>query len=274
MESIAEHVLEPELLAPAPRRLRLPGRTRLLLSVAALLLGLCAFGSGRALWEGVKLLGLDIAGYTVYGKIVAIQTEPPIGPAAPKGVLLRQTAIRYEVFVPGPRGGSRSAWIVLGAPQTPPGIENEMPSPPAARFTVGQPFPLREASFFGTPVCQPWGPNPGSRIASLLLAGSLVLTVSLLLLRRLIRWAGSHRFLLRQGTATIGTITHTRSETEDMMRYFLRYGYASGGAGEGRNREEQVSADQWRKFGVGQPVTVLYDPDNPGHAGLYALIKN
>ena len=56
-----------------------------------------------------------------------------------------------------------------------------------------------------------------------------------------------------------------------MARYYLRYGYAAGSA-LGQDREEQVSADHWREFQVGQPVTVLYDPNNPGHAGLYALI--
>ena len=102
------------------------------------------------------------------------------------------------------------------------------------------------------------------------LSGGLVLAVSLLLLRRLLRWTGSRLHLLRCGAATIGTITHKRSESEDMVRYFLRYGYGGGPEG---GREEQVSADQWREFQVGQPVTVLYDPDNPAQAGLYALIS-
>ena len=71
--------------------------------------------------------------------------------------------------------------------------------------------------------------------------------------------------------ATVGTITHKRTEADDIVRYYLRYGYAPS-AGEGREREEQVSVEQWKEFEVGQPVTVLYDPDLPEQAGLYALI--
>lgn len=268
MEAIAEHTLEPELLAPTPRRLRLPWRTSLLLLVAALLLGLFALGSGRALWEGAKMLWLDCAGQTVPGKIVAIRTSP----LTAKGQLPAQTDICYEAIVPGLHGPQRRlGWVALGAPPPIPGLESEAAKPqPAVRFRLGQSFPLRYASFLGTTVCQPWGPSPGSRIAALLLAGGLVLLVSLRLLRRLSRWAGSRLHLLRQGTATVGTITHKRSETEDMARYYLCYGYAA--AALGRDHEEQVSADHWREFHVGQPVTVLYDPDDPSHAGLYALI--
>ena len=273
MEAITEHVLEPELLLPVPRRLSLPGRTWLLLSVAALLLGLCVLGSGCALWEGLKLSWLDLAGQTVSGRITAVQAEPSPPQSASTHVSLpRQTAIRYEASIPSPHGvQARRGWIVLGTPDAP-GIENERAKPSPVRFHIGQPFPLRCAFFFGLTVCQPWGPNPGSRIASLLLSGSLVMAVSLRLLRRLSRWAGSRRFLLQRGTATVGTITYTRSETEDMMRYFLRYGYA-GGAAFGEDREEQVSADHWHRFEVGQPVTILYDPHNPSHAGLYVLMK-
>ncbi len=273
MEAIVEHTLEPELLLPPPRCLRLPRSTSLLLSVAALLLGLFVVGSGRALWEGAKMLWLDGAGQTVSGRIVAVRIAHfQKGQLLQKGQLPAQTAVCYEVDVPGPQGIShRRGWIALGAPAPAVGLESEAVKPkPAPRFFLGQPFPLRCASFFGVLVCQPWGPSPGSRIAALLLAGGLVLAVSLRLLRRLGRWAGSRRHLLRHGTATVGTITHKRSEMEDMARYYLRYGYAAGNAAQGR--EEQVSADHWREFQVGQPVTVLYDPDDPGHAELYALI--
>ncbi len=269
MEAIAEHKLEPELLGQTPRRLRLPWRTSLLLLVAALLLGLFVLGSGRALWEGAKMLWLECAGQTISGKIAAIRTGPP----AATGQLPPQTAICYAVDVPGPHSSrQRRGWVTLGASAPVPGLESEAAKPqPAPRFRLGQPFPLRCASFFGMTVCQPWGPSPGSRIAALLLAGGLVSLVSLRLLRRLERWAGSRLYLLRKGTATVGTITHKRSETEDMARYYLRYGYAAGSA-VGQDREEQVSADHWREFQVGQPVTVLYDPNNPNQAGLYALI--
>ncbi len=272
MEAIAEHALEPELTAATPRRLHLPGRTRLLLAVAGLLLGLFVVGSGRALWEGAKLSWLAAAGHSVPGKIVAIRTEPPAAKEEiVKGEPPRQTAIRWAAAIPTASGTQlRTGWISLADPAPLPDPERVPRRAPAVPvFHLGQPVPLRVASLLGVTVCQPWAAGPGSRILTLFLAGSLVLAVSLLLLRRLLRWAGSRGHLLRTGTAVIGTITHKRTETEDMARYFLRYGYP-GGADSGR--EEQVSADQWREFHVGQPVTVLFDPKDPAHAGLYALI--
>ena len=112
LEAIVEHRLEPELLAPTPRRLRLPWRTSLLLSVAALLLSLFVLGSGRALWEGAKMLWLDGAGQTISGKIVAIRTAHSM-----KGQLPVQTALCYEVDVPSPQGvRQQRGWVALGAP--------------------------------------------------------------------------------------------------------------------------------------------------------------
>ena len=238
--------------------------------MAGLLLGMFALGSGRALWEAAKLSGLDLFGQTVAGRIVAVKTAPRV-----KGQALRQASFRYEAAIPTPHGTQTlRGWVVLGAPDLPAGIDNTPAAlPPAPQFRLGQSFPLRCASFFGVTVRQPWGPHPGSRILALWLAGGLVLSVSLLLLRRLGRWAGSRLHLLRFGTATVGTITHTRTETEDMARYFLRFGYA-GGAAQVHDREEQVSADQWRAFQIGQPVTVLFDPEHPEQAGLYALIAS
>lgn len=266
MEAVIEHMLEPDLAGPVPRRLHLPLRARLLLTVAGLLLGLFVVGSARALWEGVKLSWLAEAGRPLSGKIVEIRTEL----SAPKGQQPQQTAIRYSAVIPGSRGtNTQTGWIVLSEPPQPLSAEHR-PAPASPIFRLGQPFPLRIAFFGNAALCQPWGPNPGSRIWTLFLSGGLVLAVSLLLLRRLLRWTGTRLHLLRHGTATIGTITHKRSESEDMVRYFLRYGY--GGSPEA-GREEQVSADQWREFQVGQPVTVLFDPNAPEKAGLYALIS-
>jgi len=267
MEAVIEHVLEPEIAGPVPRRLHLPIRARLLLAVASLLLSLFVIGSGRALWEGVKLSWLARAGHTVSGTVAEIRTVP----SGPKDPALRQTALRYTASVPGPNGPvQKTGWIALGEPPAVPNPENQPAGTPAVPvFHLGQPVLLRVVVFGGAVICQPWGTGAGSRILTLFLTGGLVMAVSLFLLRRLLHWAGSRLHLLRFGTATVGTITHTRSEAEDMVRYFLRYGYPGGPES---GREEQVSADQWRTFHVGQPVTVLYDPKHPTRAGLYALI--
>lgn len=271
METLSEHRVEPEIAMPAPRRTRLPLRVTLLLTVAILLLGMFVAGSSRALWEAVKLSWLAAAGQSAAGHIIQIQTEP----SEVKGEAPRQVAIRYACDLPSPQGVlHREGWIGLG--ERPPlsnGPLSQKPVPAPAAFQLNQAFPIRYVSWFGGIVSQPWLPGAGGRILTLFFSGGLVLLVSLLLGRRLLRWMRERLHLLRQGTATVGTITHKRTEAEDMVRYFLRYGYASG-QGEGREHEEQVSMDQWKLFQVGQPVTVLYDPDQPERVGLYALITH
>ncbi len=270
METLSEHRVEPEIAMPAPRRTRLPLRVTLLLAVAILLLGIFVAGSGRALWEAVKLSWLAGAGRTIAAHIIKIQTEP----SEVKGQPPHQIGIRYACDLPGSQGAvHREGWIGLG--EKPP-LGGPTPGKPASEpppFELNQTLPIRSVSWFGQVVSQPWLPGAGGRILTLFFSGGLVLLVSLLLTRRLLRWMGERLHLLRQGTATVGTITHKRTEAEDMVRYFLRYGYSSG-SGDGREHEEQVSMDQWKLFQVGQPVTVLYDPDEPKRVGLYALITH
>ena len=93
-------------------------------------------------------------------------------------------------------------------------------------------------------------------------------------MRTLARWRRLRVRLLQHGTAATGTIIHKQVEVGDVPRYFLRYGYATVSAAEKLEHEEQVSPEQWKRFEIGQPVTVLYDPDQPVRAGLYALMKN
>jgi hypothetical protein len=274
-EAVTEHTLEPETAGPPPRRARLPIRATLLLAVALLLLGAFVAGSGRALWEAARLGWLARAGRTTQGRVIAIQTEPGAGKGSPP----RQAAIRYAADLPVGGGAvRRTGWIGLGGgPALSDGREGPSPARPGAGgppvYRLGQPLPVRYAPWFGGVASHPWRPDPSGRVVTLLLSGGLVLLVSLLLGRRLLRWARECLHLLRHGAATVGTVTHKRTEAEDSVRYFLRYGYAPA-PDSPREREEQVSADQWRLFQVGQPVTVLYDPDRPERAALYALLRH
>ena len=262
MEAVIEHAVEPKVSAPPPRPIALPPRLVGLLVVAGLLLGLFVLGSGRALWEAGKLLWIGAAGHTIQGYVVSIETEP----APEKGRLPQPVAVRYAADVPGADGTlqHRLGWIALERPK--PGGPDR-----SAAYRLGEGVPVRYARWFGGVASHPWQPSPAGRITSLLLSGGLVGLVSLLLARRLIHWTRERLHLLRQGMATVGTITHKRTEADDMLRYFLRYGYAPA-PGEGLEREERVSMEQWKEFEVGQPVTVLYDPDRPEQAGLYALL--
>ncbi len=278
METVLEHTVEPKVAPPPPRRIALPPKLAFLLTVAGLLLGLFVLGSGRALWEVGKLLWIGAAGRTVQGHIVEVRTEP----SAVRGKPPIPVAVRFVVNIPGVEGTlqRQSGWVGLERPkgsalEIPRADQNAHPPPSPTRlppgYALGRSFPVRYAPWFGGVASYPWRPSPAGRVTSLLLSGGLVLLVSLLLARRLVHWTRERLRLLRGGVATVGTITHKRTEADDVVRYYLRYGYAPA-PGEGREREEQVSVEQWKEFEIGQPVTVLYDPNTPEQAGLYALI--
>jgi len=268
METLSEHVIEPALAAPPPRKTPLSLRLTSLLVLATLLLGLFALGGVRAVWEAGKLGWLAGAGRTVSGTVTRIETLPNPDKAAPPV----PTGLWYTVTLPGPQGPfQRAGWISLaGEPVLPGGPARALPTPVPA-VHLGQTLPVRYAPWFGSVLSQPWAAGPGNRIATLLFIGVLVLLVTARLARRILLWLRGHLHLLRQGQATVGTITDKRTEVEDAARYFLTYGYSAGG--EGREREEQVGAEQWKLFQVGQPVTVLYDPASPSHAGLSVLME-
>ncbi len=267
METVSAHSIEPALAAPPPRRHSLPPRLALLLTLAVLMIGLFALGGVRAVWEAGKLGWLAGAGRTVPGTVTKIETQPGPDKDAPPVPL----GLWYTVTLSGPHGPlQRVGWISLaGGPALPGGPVRALPSPVPA-VHLGQSLPVRSAPWFGGVLSQPWSAAPGNRIATLLFIGVLVLLVTARLGRRLLLWLRGHLHLLRHGLATVGTITDKRTEVEDAARYFLTYGYSAGG--EGQEREEQVGAEQWRLFEVGQSVTVLYDPVCPAEAGLYTLM--
>lgn len=267
METLSEHIIEPALAAPPPRRRSLPPRLVLLMTLAILMMSLFALGGVRAVWEAGKLGWLAGAGRTVPGTVTQIVTQPAPEKAAPPVPL----GLWYTVPLTGPHGPlQRRGWISLaGEPTLPGGPARALPAPVPA-VHIGQTLPVRYAPWFGGVLSQPWAAAPGSRIATLLFIGVLVLLVTASLGRRLLHWLRGYLHLLQHGQATVGTITDKRTEAEDAARYFLTYGYSA--AGEGLEREEQVGAEQWKLFQVGQPVTVLFDPAQPAHAGLYVLM--
>jgi len=135
---------------------------------------------------------------------------------------------------------------------------------------IGDALPVRCAAWLGRPLSSPWTPEASGRIAFLMLSGGLIIGISVFLLRRLLGWRRHRLHLLRAGIATVGTIIDKEARAEDTPRYFVRYGYAAGSVP--IEREEQLSMEQWKEFEIGQPVTVLYDPEKTEDAGLYALL--
>lgn len=270
METVTEHPIEREVAAPPPRAARLPPGLNLLILAAALMFALFLGGGGYALLEAAKLGWVSATGRPVTAHVAQITTEP----APLKGQPARQTALRY-VFTSPFDQSPKFQWLRLDRPddaQT--GMMPMTPSrakpaaPPPAH--IGDPIPLRGAVWLGRPVFYPWTPQAGGRTAFLLLSGGLIVGISVFLLRRLLGWRRHRLHLLRAGIATVGTIIDKDARAEDTPRYYVRFGYAVGD--EPREREEQMSMEQWKQFEIGQPVTVLYDPADGQDASLYALL--
>lgn len=277
METVIEHVIEPKVAGPPPRRIRLPLSTNLLLLAAVLLFALFIYGGSRAFLEAWKIAWLAMTGRTVAARVQNVLTEPsPL-----KNQPARQAGLRYTYTLPfGPDRTPQTGIARLEAPEAGdpqrqpenlPGARQDSAAPPAVpTFHVGDTLPLRCAVWLGQPLVYPWQSPPTGKVIFLMLCGGLVIGISALLLRRILHWRQHRLRLLQQGIATTGTIVHKDARAEDAPRYFIRYGYAAGT--ELHEREEQVSIEQWKSLEVGQPVTVLYDPERREDASLYVLV--
>lgn len=270
METVTEHLIEREVAAPPPRAVRLPLGLNFLILAAGLMFALFVGGGGYALLEAAKLGWISVAGRSVNARIVQIATEP----APAKDQPARQTALRY-VFTSPFDQSPQSRWLRLDrAADAQPGMpmpqsRGKPAAPPAA--VIGDVIPVRGAVWLGRPLFFPWTPQATGRIAFLMLSGGLIIGISGFLLRRLIEWRRHRLHLLRTGIATVGTIIDKEARAEDTPRYYVRYGYAAGS--QPREREEQMSMEQWKEFEIGQPVTVLYDPEQTDDAALYTLVR-
>lgn len=268
METVADHEIEPEIAAPPPRTAGLHPSVNLLMLAACLLFALFLYGGGRALWEAVKLGWVAVAGRTVTAHVQDVRTEP----ASVKGQPPRQTALQYA-FTSPTDGSVQSRWMRLGGGDEASAGPMRSPSgaTPVPVVHVGDALPVRCAAWPGGGLSYPWTKEAPGRIVFLTLSGGAIIVISVLLWRKLGYWRRQRLRLLRHGIATAGTILHKEARAEDAPRYFIRYGYASGDGP--HEREEQVSQEQWKTLEVGQPVTVLYDPDHAEEAGLYTLVR-
>lgn len=280
METVADHALEPAVSSPPPRRLGLPLGTLALTALALLLFALFFAGGARAGWEAIKLGWIGVSGTPVPARITAVDTLPPtvLGQAA------IQTSLHYTYSYaprPGPAQETGALRLSNAAPSdTAPGGVPAATSASAPRpadapvFHVGDALMLRRAQWLGQTLLVPWPARPGGGIVFLAFCGALIMTVSISLISRLWSWAVRRAFLLAHGVATVGTITHKHSQSEEAARCFVSYGYGDAQMPpHAFEHEEQVTPDQWKQLEIGQPVTVLYDPACPATAGLYALLR-
>ena len=277
METLIPHPIEPAVSLPPPRRLFLPPGMLALTAVAVLLFALFFAGGVGALLEAAKLGWVAVSGRSIAARVTAIDTLPGVSKDQPAA----QTRL-YYAYSGGasPQAPVRKGTLRLSNPAAPESTPLAAVGSAPARglaapaFRVGDTLALRQARWFGQTLLLPWPTNPGGKIAFLAFCGGLIVTVSLGLIRRLLGWTARRVRLLGHGVATVGTITHKHSQAEDAAHYFVRYGYGDAQTLPAPyEHEEQVTADQWKRLEVGQPVTVLYDPARPAVAGLYTLLR-
>lgn len=279
METLSEYVLEPEAARPPPRPVRhRPGAIGLML-IAGLVFAVFAYGGLRALGEAGRLAWIAAMGHSVTARVASIDYAPsPFKGSSPVPVSLRYQ-YRLPQDLPGTVRVGRALLDATGAanPAAFPGRRGAVGTTRAEHAPrVGDALPLRWLAWRGRTVVMPWPVHPWGQIVFLALCGGLIVGISALLLWRLGRRLQERGHLLRRGQAAVGTILHKRTEAHDVPRYFVTYGYARQGPGavsEMREHEEQVTLEQWRRWEIGQPVTVLYDPAHADEAGLYALLR-
>lgn len=277
METLTPHAFEPAVSGPPPRRAFLPPGLLALVTLALLLFVLLLAGGASALLEAAKLGWVGISGLPVTARITAVDTTPGASPAQPAVQTRVHYAYSYAAYSPHTGAGT----LRLSSPAPLPGNTpfNALASAPALSaaapvFHISDTLPLRQARWLGQTLLLPWPAHPGGKIAFLAFCGGLIVAVSLNLIQRLWKWTRRRVRLLGHGIATVGTITHKHSQAEDPAHYFVSYGYGDAQTPpHSFEHEEQVTADQWKRLQVGQPVTVLYDPARPSVAGLYTLLR-
>jgi hypothetical protein len=80
------------------------------------------------------------------------------------------------------------------------------------------------------------------------------------------------RGLYKNGEATFGTLVSKRIKTGRSASYYATYTFREGVTGELRQVESEVwNVPAWNAMRAGEPVTVLYAPNNPKRSTVYEL---
>jgi hypothetical protein len=271
LETVIPHEVEPEVAGPTPRKARLPWSTELLLLLSFALTLLLLVGGARAVFEAGRLAWAAAAGRHVQARLVEIDTV--LGPDKTPV----QTGAHY-MYIDPYNGKTVTRYTPVDnavdtEESSSQGLGITTKRVPARLLHVGDPLSLR---IIGGPDHQKiyfWTESPWGKGVFVALCGIAVMAVGVRLLLILTRWRSARTRLLRDGQAVVGTIIDKPTDFNDTPRYYLRYGYATTDALEPREHEEQVNHEQWKRFEVGQPVTVLYDPQTAERAGLFALMR-
>jgi hypothetical protein len=273
-EIIKDYKVEPELMAPPPRRLFLPLGTRVLFASAVLLIILFFYGGCLLLFNSAQLVYVAVTGKTAVAHIIRIDSVPS-GDLKQSVV---ETGIAYQFDSPFPNNRPPQVqYSKINLGEVPYDIQDYLHRRRKGAFDIpdyhiGDPLLFRYTKWHGRTILHPWNRPPYAKIAAMSAMGMAVITVGFVIMRRLLHWRKGGLRLMRHGVATPGTILHKRSDTSEVPRYYVLYGFELTESGGTRQREERCTIDQWKKFDVGQTVTVLYDPADTSVAGLYPLL--
>jgi hypothetical protein len=103
--------------------------------------------------------------------------------------------------------------------------------------------------------------------------GAVLVAVGGTFLLRLARWHRRRMRLLQHGMAVRGNIVERYIDNVE-GKFYLKYSYLPRTETVPREREEQCTQAQWKRFHEGDAITVLYDPAHAETVGLYGLLAN
>lgn len=267
---LTDHVLEQELRAAPPRRVRFSSHAFLVCVASALLLG--AFGACglAALTEAVRLTILHAQGRTAMAVVTEIDYstgEPPTrsrsrwdpaNAAAASQILYRFRASDGHRIV---------ARLPLSIARY--DVDGRVTQPLV--FLPGARFPVRYARIDGRLVSRPESNTAPNKIAFLVAAGLAAAAIGVALFWKCVSWLASARKLVSTGCVSVGTVLGKESTLEDSSRFTITFAYPTSD-GAVRFRQAACSASQFQRFRAGQTLTVVYPADRPGEATPYVLL--
>jgi len=267
------YLLEPEATPPPPRSVNISLRSRLLLFCGAILFTAVIFGGAMAVVEAIEMGWLSTAGTPLTARITNVET--PASPASTSSGGHYAITYTYDQVVPG-RALPQTGVIRFDVP-APPGASNAPGRSPAAqpvpKYRAGDILHFRYAMIAGRPIAQPWSSPPYRNISLLIAMGATLMLVGGVFLVRLSGWHRRRISLLRDGMAITGNIVKKRFDNLEGKCY-VAYSYRAHSDPVIREREEQCTPNQWKRFEEGDAVTVLYDPKQPATVGLYRLLAD
>ena len=235
-ERIEEHVIEPELLRPAPRKLRVTSWSSVAFFswiaafavIVASILCICV--------QSVRMFWLSQEGRTAVATVTGCTfMDGSSGPCTAHPAQVDR--IKYTFTADGvAHNGITSADTVR---------------PPLGTLLV------RYGDLDGQDLIYAPASSLSPKSAGLAMLGAFTIGfICAFLTTRWFVWQTRLRRLVRFGSPVVGTVKEKTITDDDGARYYVMVGYLDS-AGRPRQLKERCSPDQWRKLDIGQPITVI-----------------